>query len=146
MIGNYKHGWSPEEHFTTFAKRLSREQKKLKSDNIIISDADKKQHLMIQVWDRDHFDRAVMIEWNEQPNIQKSFDNAVAYFTKNLAAIKSFEADGGGALKKQGYERTTASTESQAACAAEIQQYRATSDEENMIMAMAFIGAIVDQQ
>ena len=29
MIGNYKRGWSPEEHFTTFAKRLSREQKKM---------------------------------------------------------------------------------------------------------------------
>ena len=48
MIGNYKRGWSLEEHFTTFAKRLSREQKKLKNDKIIISDADKKQHLMIQ--------------------------------------------------------------------------------------------------
>ena len=74
--------WSPDEHFTTFAKRLSREQKKLKNDSINISDADKKQHLMIQVWDRDLFDRAVMIKWSERPTIQKSFDHMVAYFTK----------------------------------------------------------------
>ena len=78
MIGNYRRGWSPEEHFTTFAKRLSREQKKLKNDSIIISDADKNQHLMIQVWDRDLFDRVVMIKWNERPSIQKSFDHAFA--------------------------------------------------------------------
>ena len=42
MIANYKRGWSSDEHFTTFTKRLSREQKKLQEDNIIISDADKK--------------------------------------------------------------------------------------------------------
>ena len=146
MIGNYKRGWSQEEHFTTFAKRLSREQKKLKSDNIIISDADKKQHLMIQVWDRDLFDRAVMNEWNERPNINKSFDHAVAYFTKQLAAIESFEAAGGGASKKQGYESTNAATEFQAACVAEIQQNRAATDEENKVMATAFTGAIAEQQ
>jgi hypothetical protein len=81
---------------------LSREQKKLQEDSIIISDADKKQHLMIQVWDRDLFDRAVMIEWNERPSIQKEYAHAVAYFTKNLAAIESFEAAGGSASKKQG--------------------------------------------
>ena len=55
MIANYTRGWSSDEHFTSFAKRLSREQKKLKDDKIIISDADKKQPLMIQVWDRDLF-------------------------------------------------------------------------------------------
>ena len=129
-----------------FAKRLSREQKKLKNDSIIISNADKKQHLMIQVWDRDLFDRAVMIKWNERPGISKSFNHVVAYFAKQLAAIESFEATGGGASKKQGYESTNASTEFQAACVAEIQQNRAATDEENKVMATAFTGAITEQQ
>ena len=51
MIANYKQGWSSDKYFTSFAKWLSREQKKLKDNMIIISDAGKKQHLMIQVWD-----------------------------------------------------------------------------------------------
>ena len=62
MTTNYKMGWSLDTHFTSFAKRLSREQKKLKDDRIIISNADKKQHLRIQVWDRDLFNRVIMIE------------------------------------------------------------------------------------
>ena len=44
------------------------------------------------------------------------------------------------------YESTDASTKFQAACVAEIQQNRATSDEENKIMATAFTGAITEQQ
>ena len=87
-----------------------------------------------------------MIEWNERPNINKSFDHAVAYFTKQLAAIKSFEAAGDGASKKQGYKSTNASTEFQAACVAEIQQNRAATNEENKVMATAFTGAIAEQQ
>ena len=62
MITNYKRGRSSGEPFTTLTKRLSREQKKLKDDRIIISNADKKQHLRIQVWDRDLFNRVIMIE------------------------------------------------------------------------------------
>ena len=100
MVANYKRGWSSDEHFTTFAKWISWEQKKLKEDNIVISNADKKQHLMIQVWDRDLFDPAEMVEWNERPTIQKDFANVVAYFTKNLAAIDSFEEANGDASKK----------------------------------------------
>ena len=87
MITNYKRGRSSDKPFTTLTKRLSREQKKLKDDKIIISDVDKKQHLMIQVWDRDLFNRAVMIVWNGRPTIQKDCANAVTYFTKQLAVI-----------------------------------------------------------
>ena len=142
MISNYKHGWSSDKHFTTFAKRLSREQKKLQDDNIVIFDADKKYHLMIQVWDTNLFNHAGMIVWNKRPSIQKIFAHAVAYFTKNIAAIESFEAAGGGALKKQGYASTNVSTKFQAACVAKIQQNRATSNEENTVMEKTFIGAI----
>ena len=90
MISNYKRGWSLGEHFTTFAKRLLREQKKPKEESIIISDTDKKQHLVIQVGDCDLVNQTVMIGWNKQPSIQKDYVSAVAYFTKQLAAIESF--------------------------------------------------------
>ena len=106
MIANYKRGWSLDKHFTTSTKRLSRKQKKLKEDKIFISDADTMQHLMIQVWDCDLSNRAVMIEWKEQPSIKKDCANTVGYFTKQLAEIEALEAAGGGTSKKQGYEST----------------------------------------
>jgi hypothetical protein len=146
MVVSYKRVWSLDEYFTTFAKWLSREKKKLQEDNIIISDADKKQHLMVQVWDRDLFDRAFMIEWNTQPSIQNDYAHAVAYFAKHLAAIESFEAAGGGASKKKGYKSTNAATKFQAACVAKIQQNRAATDKENKVMVTVFTGAIAEQQ
>ena len=78
--------------------------------------------------------------------VSKRAHYAVAYFTKNLAAIKSFEAAGDGASKIQGYKSTNASTEFQAACVVEIQQNRAATDEENKVMVTAFTGAISEQQ
>ena len=45
---NYKQERVLDNHFTSVTKRLSREQKKLKDDTIINSDAD--------VWDRNLFD------------------------------------------------------------------------------------------
>ena len=58
------------------------------------------------MWDRDLFDWAVMIEWNEQPTIHKAYTNTGTYFTKQLAAIESFEGAGGRVSKKQGYIQT----------------------------------------
>ena len=49
MVKKYKRGWSMDEHFTTFANRLNREKKNLNDDNIVVSDADKKQHLMVEL-------------------------------------------------------------------------------------------------
>ena len=62
MTKNYKRGWETDEHFTTFSYRLDQEQAALLKDGIIISDADKKQHMMVEVWARGLFDRMVMIK------------------------------------------------------------------------------------
>jgi hypothetical protein len=98
------------------------------------------------VWDRDLFDQAVMIVWNEQLSVQKDYTHVVAYFTKNRVAIESFEAAGGGASKKQGYKSTDVAAEFQAVCIAEIRENRATTNKKNKVMTMAFTGAIMEQQ
>ena len=56
--------------------------------------------MMVEVWARDLFDRAVMIKWNDKPATQKTYAHAVSYFTKELRSIENFEASGGGASKK----------------------------------------------
>ena len=65
MTYNYKRGWETDEHFATFSFCLDREQTALLKDNLDILDADKKQHMMVDVWARDLFNLAVMIGWNE---------------------------------------------------------------------------------
>jgi hypothetical protein len=146
MIKKYKRGWSADEHFTTFANRLNREQKKLRDDNIVVSDADKKQHLMVELWGRDLFDRPVMIEWNERPREEREYEHAVAYFTKHLAAIETYEAAGGGASKKQGFESTNAVAEIQTACVNQITQNKAENSREMTAMATEFAGVINEQK
>jgi hypothetical protein len=146
MIKKYKRGWSMDEHFTTFADRLNREQKKLSDDNIVVSDADKKQHLMVELWGRDLFDRPVMIEWNERPREEREYDDAVTYFTKHLAAIESYEAAGGGASKRQGFESTNAVAEIQTACVNQITENKAENTREMTQMATEFAGVINEQK
>ena len=60
--------------------------------------------------------------------------------------LESFEAAGGGALQKQEYESTNASTEFQVTCVAKIQKNRAATDGENKVIATTFTGAIMEQQ
>ena len=73
MTSNYKRGWETDEHFTMFSYWLDHEQTALLKDNIIISDTDKKQHIMAEVWARDLFDRTVTIKRNDKPATQKMY-------------------------------------------------------------------------
>ena len=115
---------------TIFAKRLRREQNKLLDNRIILSSADKDQHLIVEVRDRDLFDRQLMLELYERPVIQMECDNAEAYFTKHLAEIESFDAASGGLSEKQEYESTNASTNFKIICAARIKGNKAMADKE----------------
>ena len=51
----YKKGWRPNEHISAFARRLNENQAKLATDGITISDVDKNQHYMLQIWKSDMF-------------------------------------------------------------------------------------------
>ena len=122
MTSNYKRGSDTDKHFITFLFRLDHEQTALLKDSIIILDADKKQHMMVEVWARNLFNHTVMIEWNNKPVMQKTYAHTVAYFTKELRAIKNFEASGGSASKKQGFELANVVAEIQTACANQLKE------------------------
>ena len=51
LTTNFKRGWESGEHIASFDLRLDLGQAKLLSDGITISDVDKNQHYMLQVWD-----------------------------------------------------------------------------------------------
>ena len=55
LTTNFKSGWESDEHITAFTLRLKHEKEKLKSDGIVISDVDKNQYYMLQIWKSDLF-------------------------------------------------------------------------------------------
>ena len=73
MTSNYKRGWDTDEHFATFLYCLYKEQAALLKGNIAIPDANKKHHLVIEVWAHNLFDRPVMIEWNKKTPARKTY-------------------------------------------------------------------------
>ena len=71
MTSNYKRGCETDKYFTMFLFCLDREHAALLKDNIIILNANKKQHFMVEVWARDLTNQAVMIDWNKKTPAQK---------------------------------------------------------------------------
>lgn len=93
---HWSRGMQPGEHITKYAKRLTKEQKKLKDDNVCdITNSDKLHTYMLEMWKCGHFDRVTMMEWVATPN--KTFATATAFFNKKELEIEKFEQSSGGA-------------------------------------------------
>ena len=73
----YVKGWATDEHISAFARRLNEDQKKLASDRIIISDVNKNQHFMNEIWKSDMFNKTTMTEWTNRPEDMKEWDHSV---------------------------------------------------------------------
>ena len=113
-------------------------------------DVDKKQHMMVEVWACNPFDRAVMIKWNDLPLTQKMYAHTVTYFTKEFRSIKHVEASGGGASKKQGLKSVNVVAELQTAVVNQVRENQHERAKENHEMrhgmAIEFSGAIAEQR
>ena len=59
--------WAHHKHLTAFGKRLDNDQTALIRSNITISDEDKLQFYIEQMYDSNMFDKAEMMEWEQQP-------------------------------------------------------------------------------
>ena len=73
--------WDDEEHVTSFATHLTREQRRLAalSPPINITDEEKLQKYMEEMWKRtDIFDEKFMTEWTNRPHAQKTWAHATA--------------------------------------------------------------------
>ena len=85
LTNNFYCGWNDqEEHIAGFARCLDDEQAKLQSDGLVISDVDKLQHYMLQMWNCLLFNQLTMTEWTIKPNKNKSYENAVTFFNEKV--------------------------------------------------------------
>ena len=84
------------EHITKYAKRLTKEEKKLKNKKVCgITDTSKLHTYTLEMWKCGHFDRVTMMEWVATPN--KTFATAAAFFNKKELEVEEFEQSSSGA-------------------------------------------------
>jgi hypothetical protein len=92
-------------HITSFRLTLDKEQKRLELHGIFISNKDKIQFYMEQIYASSMFNKKEMVDWENKPILIKDDYNKAKLYFKNL--VKDFETytqNSGGTSSKQGYE------------------------------------------
>jgi hypothetical protein len=64
--------WDGNEHLTAFRKRLDDDQNMLIRSDITISDEDKLQFYLQQIYDSNLFDKAKMMDWERKSSVIKT--------------------------------------------------------------------------
>ena len=83
--------WDHHEHLTAFRKRLDDNQTALIRSDITISDKVKLQFYLKQMYDSNMFDKAKMMEWEQQPiNIKTDYDIARHHFELKVKAHDTY--------------------------------------------------------
>jgi gas vesicle protein len=97
---NYYSPWSPEEHLTAFGMRLTNDQISLVRSDVTISDDDKLQFYLKQMYESNAFDKMEMMNWENQPAATKTdFYLARDYFEKLIKSYDTYEQNAGAATK-----------------------------------------------
>ena len=106
MKNHYYRGWQVDndEALTDYAKRIDKEQVQMGQDGIAISNDDKLQHFMEEMYDSGQFERPHYQDWEDRPDFEKTWVEAVKYFEAVIEAMGTFEDNVGGTVKKSKYE------------------------------------------
>ena len=68
-------------HLTAFSMKLDKEQARINRLGVVISDEDKLQFCMEQIYTSNCFDKKEMVDWENKPiNIKDNYDEAKLYF------------------------------------------------------------------
>ena len=97
--------WDGVMHLTAFEKRLDDEQIRIERFGITISDEDKLQFYLEQMYECNHFDQTQMTTWENKPEATKN-DWAMAkqYFEGLIRDFEVYEQNSGGTTGKSKYE------------------------------------------
>ena len=109
----YYKGWSADEHISAFARRLDKDQAKLASDGVTISNVDKNQHYMLQIWKSEMFSQQAMTKWTKRPVGVKTWEHSVPFFEDKALELEQFEALYGGGAPQNGFGSANVATEIQ---------------------------------
>jgi hypothetical protein len=92
----YYKEWDGKIHLLAFGKRLDNDQVRIKRFGITISDEDKLQFYLEQMYALNHFDKKEMTEWeNKTIAIKDNFDEAKMYFKGLVKDYKVYAQNSG---------------------------------------------------
>ena len=113
--------WDSEIHLTAFGKCLDDNQVCIERFGITISDEDKLQFYLEQMYASNHFDKKEMTEWeNKSIAIKDNFDK---YFEGLIKDYEVYAQNSNGTANKHNFESTNQATEADAGD--ELQKYTA---------------------
>ena len=112
----YFRGWertrSPRpEGLKKFGKRLDEEQEALGLDGITISDADKKEHYLMQIYTSGVFPATTVREWKKKPSADQTYANTKTFFHTEQIGLSEVHRLTGDTTKGNGYESAQAALE-----------------------------------
>ena len=94
-------------YLTAFSMRLVKEKNRLDRLGIVVSDEDKLQFYLEQIYASNCFNKAEMVAWeNKNVAITEDYDQAKKYFEDLVRDFKLYTQNSGGAAAKAGYKST----------------------------------------
>jgi hypothetical protein len=96
---------SSKMHIMAFGLKLDKEQKRLELLGIVISNKDKLQFYLEQIYALNMFDKKEMVHWVNKPILIKDdYDEAKLYFKNLVKDFETYTQNNGGTSSKQGYK------------------------------------------
>jgi hypothetical protein len=103
--------WDGEQHLTAFGKRLDDNQVCIKRFSMTISNKDKLQFYLKQMYASNHFDKKKMTEWENKPEaIKNDFNDAKTYFEGLVRDYKVYKQNSGGTAGKHNFKSANQAT------------------------------------
>ena len=87
-----------------FGKRLDEEQKALKRDGVTISDEDKKEHYLMEIYQSGLFPSTTVREWRKKANDDQTYKNAKAFFEAENRGLNDEQRLMGDAAPTHGFD------------------------------------------
>ncbi len=88
-------------HLTAFGIKLDKEQARINRLGVVISDKDKLQFYMEQMYSSNCFDKKEMVDWENKPiNIKDDYNEAKLYFKVSSETLRPTRRTAAGAPAK----------------------------------------------
>jgi hypothetical protein len=96
---------STDMHLTTFGMKINKEQNRLKGLGVVISDKDKLQFYLKQIYASNCFDKAEMVAWENKPIlIKNNYAEAKRYFETLVKDFETYTQNSSRTVSKAGYK------------------------------------------
>jgi hypothetical protein len=103
--------WDGEQHLTAFGKRLDDDQVRIEWFGITISNEDKLQFYLEQMYASNHFDKKEMTEWENKPEaIKNDFNDAKTYFKGLIRDYEVYKQNSGSTAGKHNFKSANQAT------------------------------------